>query len=78
MLALDTVFNREVLGNTGRFFPRDAGALGSLLDALDIDADQVARMRTRAAVRVAERYTWDGVAEQYERLFLEVCSVGRG
>jgi len=76
-LALDTVFNREVLADAGRFFPRDPGAVAALLDAVDGDAENAARFREAARARVATHYTWDGVTAQYERLFAEVAAARR-
>jgi len=76
-LALDTVFNREVLADTGRFFARDPDAVAALLDAVDGDAEGAARFREAARARVATHYTWDGVTAQYERLFAEVAAAKR-
>jgi glycosyltransferase involved in cell wall biosynthesis len=76
-LALDTVFNREVLADTGRFFSRDPLSVAALLDAVDHDAEHAALFREAVRARVAARYTWDGVTEQYERLFADVVNSER-
>jgi glycosyltransferase involved in cell wall biosynthesis len=80
VLALDTVFNREALGDAGRYFARDPDAVATLVDTIDLDPGQAARLRARAVARVSERYTWEGVVDRYERLFLEVARSmgGRG
>ena len=71
VLALDTVFNTEVLEGTGLFFT-DAASVAALVDSVDgasFDADQWGE---RASGRVAERYTWKKIADQYEELFERV------
>jgi glycosyltransferase involved in cell wall biosynthesis len=73
VLALDTVFNREVLTDAGRFFGPSAQAVTSQLDAIDADPEGAAALRVRAVARVLESYTWDGVTDAYERLFRSVA-----
>jgi glycosyltransferase involved in cell wall biosynthesis len=74
VLAYDVVFNREVLGESGRFFasPDD---LAGLLD--DAEADPSAAVERGVALRqrAAEHYRWDDVALGYERL-LERLAAG--
>lgn len=71
VLALDTVFNREVLADTGRFFV-DATTLTSVLGELDVQAAAVEQFRRHAQVRVHEHYGWEQIADQYERMFSQV------
>jgi glycosyltransferase involved in cell wall biosynthesis len=65
--AFDVVFNREVTGDDARFFSDAEGVAVAI--AAD-EADQAAaRERGEAGrVRVAERYDWDLVTEDYLRL----------
>jgi Glycosyltransferase len=74
VLALDTVFNREVLADTGLFFPKDAEALGLLMRRVEGDPGLVAKLRGAAPRRIEKEYSWDKVSEQYDRLFREVAS----
>lgn len=74
VLALDTVFNREVLADTGRFFANDAPAVTTLLDEIDADPDQAATFRERAPRRILERYTWEQITDAYDGLFRSVVS----
>ena len=67
VVALDVVFNREVLGETGEFFS-DAEHLAALLDAADGQRAELAARGCAGQQRVRERYDWDEVAEGYERL----------
>jgi glycosyltransferase involved in cell wall biosynthesis len=65
-LAWDVSFNREVLGDSGRFF-RSAAELAGLLEAAEADPADVAVRAARARVE-AERYDWDDVAKRYDEL----------
>lgn len=76
VLALDTPFNREVLAETGRYFTGDAASVSATIEALDASPRDVERAGEVARTRVAERYTWEKITDQYERLFLRVASDG--
>jgi glycosyltransferase involved in cell wall biosynthesis len=67
VLANDVVFAREVLGDTGRYF-RDEASLADLLVTVEADGAALAERGSAARRRVTERYRWDDVALQYERL----------
>lgn len=64
--ALDVVFNREVLADTGRFYrgPVDLAALLSSPESEGARRDRGEAARARAALR----YDWDRVADDYETL----------
>ncbi|MEO8621859.1 MAG: glycosyltransferase [bacterium] len=71
VLALDTVFNREALGDTGLFFS-NAVSVGALVDEVDAWSGETAALGERASARILERYTWEKITDQYERLFVSV------
>ena len=73
--AFDVRFNREVLGSFGRYFA-DADDLAALCDAAEADP-LAALLRGQEQVGSLDRYTWDGVAEQYEQLAARVLSESR-
>ena len=73
ILALDTVFNREVLDDAGLFFPKDQHALSELIRRVERDPQLVLELRRKGPARIQERYTWEKVSDQYERLFIEVA-----
>ena len=78
ILALDVVFNREVLDDTGLFFPKDADALAQLIRRVEQEPALVADLRRKAPRRIESHYSWDKVSEQYDQLFHEVvASPGR-
>ena len=70
VLASDTVFNREVLEDTGVFFD-DVASVTARIAELDASPEMVQRLREEAKERIAEHYNWDGIADQYERVFQE-------
>ena len=75
ILALDTVFNREVLDETGLFFPKDSKALAQLMRRVEGDEALVADLRRKAPKRIEQHYSWDKVSDQYEQLFREVVGM---
>ena len=69
VLYLDTPENSEVAYGTGIPFTH-ANLAEKLREALEMPASQCDELRHAAMARVAERYSWEGVADQYERLLL--------
>ncbi|HVF40786.1 MAG TPA: glycosyltransferase, partial [Gemmatimonadaceae bacterium] len=74
IVALDTVFNREVLEAGGVFFPKDAAVLAKMIGELEADPARVEELRRMGPERINANYTWDKIARQYDELFLEVAS----
>jgi glycosyltransferase involved in cell wall biosynthesis len=66
-LYLLTEENREVAGDAGIAFTSDLTEKLRLV--LAMSEEERESWRTRAANRVAERYSWDSVTTAYERLF---------
>lgn len=71
ILALDTVFSREVLlqGKHGVFFAKDPKALLKALTKVENDPGLVSGFRERARARIREAYTWEKITRQYDALF---------
>jgi glycosyltransferase involved in cell wall biosynthesis len=74
VLARDTVFNREVLEDTGRYFSHDAASVASLIDEVDSKPLHATELRERAVARAASRYAWEPIADAYEDLFESVVA----
>lgn len=76
VVALDTVFSREVLndGEYGLYFRKDPADVRRVLETLDRDPDLAQRYRNISRRRIAERYTWERITAQYEVLFLSMIS----
>ncbi|MEZ5356324.1 MAG: DUF1972 domain-containing protein [Bryobacteraceae bacterium] len=70
-LYLDTPENAEVAGDAGIPFRHDTleETMRRVLEMTDGERDAY---RTRAAARIAERYSWDSVTASYEKLLAEL------
>ncbi len=70
VLVNGTPENREVAGETGRYFRADEPeSLARRLDEVRSDPEAAREAGRRAARRAAERYSWDAVAARYAELF---------
>jgi glycosyltransferase involved in cell wall biosynthesis len=74
ILALDNVFNREVLAGGALFFPRDEEVLADDIRMLESNPARVAELRKMGPERIKENYTWEKIARQYDILFKEVAT----
>jgi glycosyltransferase involved in cell wall biosynthesis len=68
VLFLDTPENREVCGDAGLPYANQAGLTARMTEALGMSAAERAEYKKRALQRVRERYDWDAVTAQYEKL----------
>jgi glycosyltransferase involved in cell wall biosynthesis len=75
VLALDTVFNREVLGDCGRFFSADPESIRALIEEIETNPNLAEGFRRNAPARIAQNYSWGKITDQYERLFLSLDAV---
>jgi len=74
ILALDTVFNREVLADGGEFFPPDGAVLAGMLLRIESDPVRVDELRRLGPERIIANYTWEKIAGQYDDLFRQVAA----
>jgi glycosyltransferase involved in cell wall biosynthesis len=74
IVALDTVFSREVLADAGVLFTREPGNLAGIIRRLENEPALVADLRRRGPERIVAEYTWPKIAEQYDELFRQVAS----
>lgn len=74
VLALDTPFNREVIGDYGILFESDPADLAAKLSYLEERPQEAARYRERASQRIVEEYSWDHVTDQYEDYFARLAA----
>lgn len=77
VLALDTPFNREVLGDYGLFFPKDTDGLQRMIDDLANNSAKKEALSARARERIQQKYTWDIITDQYEQLFYRLAGQDR-
>jgi glycosyltransferase involved in cell wall biosynthesis len=76
ILALDTVFSREVLknGEYGAFFTKKKNNLCELIDEVEKSPFILNDFRTKSRGRITENYTWDKITGQYHELFCKLLS----
>lgn len=69
VFALNTAFNREVLadGRYGRFFAKTD--LTRVIEEAERQPRQLDRLRATARERIAERYSWEKIVDQYHEFF---------
>lgn len=73
-LYLDIPFNREVVGEAGFPFQKDANALASSIDYLVNHPEEIINRSKFAKDIIRERYSWDSVISQYEILFSKMVN----
>jgi glycosyltransferase involved in cell wall biosynthesis len=73
ILALDTPFNRDVIQSYGILFEND-NDLAAKVEHLEEHPSEAEHFRERAPQRILERYTWDGITNQYEDLFYRLAA----
>ena len=76
-VPIDVVFHREVLGEQGPFFSKEAGCLAKIIEDLEADAGKTARLGQDARMRVERFYRWDAVAAAYAELFSRIVKARR-
>lgn len=72
VLAFDTVYNREVLGETGRYW-QDASRLRDAVAEVRDDVGLRDRLGRAAQERVRTAYAWDDVCARYEHLLVRAA-----
>lgn len=76
-IALDTVFNREVLGNDEQLYPQDSDILGMLIRKILSDANLRSEWSRQGKKIVATRFRWSDVSDRYLQA-LELAKSRRG
>lgn len=75
IIALDCVFNRELLDVNGFYYKREEQSLFDQISYV-LDHDSEAEEKARSTLeRVKKHYNWDLVASQYEGLFNSITSI---
>ncbi|MBW3467525.1 glycosyltransferase [Arthrospiribacter ruber] len=76
ILALDTVFNREMLqnGKHGVFFEKETEQVTETIHRVEQLPEEMEALRKTARSGLTDMYNWDNVAEAYLKLFLELKS----
>ncbi len=66
IVARDTVYNREVLGDNGTYVPPDADQIAGAIVSLMSDSSQLVEDSRRNVLRAVEEYSWRNVCAAYE------------
>jgi glycosyltransferase involved in cell wall biosynthesis len=74
VLALNTLFNEEVVQDYGILFEKNIDDLQEKLQYIEDHPLTAAEYRRRAPDRIREAYTWDHITDQYEELFLQLAA----
>ncbi|MBV9999169.1 MAG: glycosyltransferase [Verrucomicrobia bacterium] len=76
VLAEDTPYAREVLaeGAYGLFWTASPRNVAEQIRQLEHNPALPERFRQLAKRRIQERYSWDRITDEYERLLVQVCS----
>jgi glycosyltransferase involved in cell wall biosynthesis len=71
ILALDTVFNREVLddGKYGLLWKKNEDDFAAKVNVIEDNEEIAKNFRSISRNRITERYTWEHITDQYEELF---------
>jgi glycosyltransferase involved in cell wall biosynthesis len=77
-LALETVFNREVIARDEQLFPADPVALAPMISAVIGDDARRGEMARHGRARVAAEYDWDRVSERYFAALCDACEARLG
>jgi len=72
VIAHDNEFNREVGGQTTLYF-KDAGDLAAKIEEIENNPDLFAHLKEAAYSRVMSHYSWEDIAQEYDRLFQGLC-----
>jgi len=74
VVALDTLFNEEVVQDYGILFEKNVEDLERKLQYVEDNPEIAAEYRRRAPDRIRDVYTWDYITDQYEELFLQLAA----
>ncbi len=71
-LLLNVGFNREVAEEAALYWSKDTGSLANLIHQADsLSPEQIADLGKKAKQRIKDAYSWQFIASEYEKLFLE-------
>ncbi len=74
ILALDTVFSREVLldGKYGIYFQKNISSVAEVINETDKNPSSLETFRLISRDRIAQHYTWEKITDQYDDLFRQI------
>ena len=70
-LLLNVGFNREVAEEAALYWTKESGSLAALIENADkLTEAQINALSEKAKARIADAYSWQFIADEYEKLFL--------
>ncbi len=75
ILALDTSFNREMLGNGsfGYLFQSNTLAIRQVMTDIESDETKADDLRRNVGKGLTKKYDWDSVADEYKDAMIAIC-----
>ena len=71
-LLLGVGFNREVAEESALYWSKETGDLARLIEQADeMTQEEIAALGVKAKKRIADAYSWEFIAAEYENLFLK-------
>ena len=76
ILALDTVFNKEMLqkGKYGLFFKKEPISVTNQINYCEKEKLTIDKLRQESVNGITQKYNWDFVTSQYLELFKSLIS----
>lgn len=73
-IAIDVSFSRDVLDTSGIFYQNNTLNLADKMQWALTNHNELEIFKTAARERIRERYSWDSVTDDYERMFNEMTN----
>ncbi len=75
-LLLKVGFNEEVAKDAALYWTKEEGNLSALIDRADqLAAEEVHELGVKAKERIKSAYSWNVIAGEYEKLYMNCNSV---
>jgi glycosyltransferase involved in cell wall biosynthesis len=68
VIALDVIYNREVIEDAGLLYSKNINNLKEKLEFILDHPDKVPHYGERAVKRIKDEYTWDKIIQEYDAL----------
>jgi len=76
ILALDTIFNREMLNNGeyGFFFDENADSVGCMLEKMESEPEKIQELKDKVSLGLTEKYNWEKITQAYKNEMAKLLS----
>ena len=76
VLALDTVFNKEVLQNEnfGFYFNKNENSVREIINYADSNCEEILKLKSKSKAALKKKYEWDYIVDQYIEVFEDICN----